>query len=336
MRRGRATSDAAARSAENRATASVQAGAPEVAPRRRLRGTSGAAAGGSVPPDDRVATVAQAGPELEELERRITSGMHALRSAAFEIGEALREIRDRELYKVNFDSFEDYARVKHGISRASSYRFIDCAIVLDVLRRLPGETPLPTNEKQVRPLVRLLRDRGEEAVAVAWQRAVSVASPDAPTASGVLSAILDRDFYRRQARRAEPTDAKRQEIERKDREKRRAEREKTALSIFPPADRDQIREAAKRTRLSVESFIKNATRAAVKATGEPTVIEPAVKPSLADKLRKLGVELVSPEQRARVARPVPNGSKRARASRFVDPEPDDVEVVASRPTPVNP
>ena len=71
-----------------------------------------------------------------------------------EIGKALQEIRDSRLYKlILFETFEAYTKARWDIGKSHAYRLIQAYQVVDNLS--PIGDILPTNEFQVRPLVRL-------------------------------------------------------------------------------------------------------------------------------------------------------------------------------------
>jgi len=72
----------------------------------------------------------------------------------YEIGKALKEIRDSRLYKLTlFDTFEAYARARWDIGRSQAYRLINAYNVITHLS--PIGDRLPGNETQTRPLVHL-------------------------------------------------------------------------------------------------------------------------------------------------------------------------------------
>ena len=69
------------------------------------------------------------------------------------IGRALKEIRDRRLYKQTlFETFEAYIRGRWDMSRAHAYRLI--AFYEVICNLSPIGDILPANESQVRPLAR--------------------------------------------------------------------------------------------------------------------------------------------------------------------------------------
>ncbi len=72
----------------------------------------------------------------------------------YEIGKALKEIRDSRLYQLTlFESFEAYARARWDIGRSQAYRLINAYSVIGNLS--PIGDRLPGNENQTRPLVQL-------------------------------------------------------------------------------------------------------------------------------------------------------------------------------------
>ncbi len=81
----------------------------------------------------------------------------------FEVGKALKTIRDETLYRETFSTFEDACQHWFGYERRHSYRLIESFDVRDNL--CPMGHILPTNERQIRPLTRLEPEQQREA----WQ-----------------------------------------------------------------------------------------------------------------------------------------------------------------------
>jgi hypothetical protein len=103
-------------------------------------------------------------PELRDLsfyEKQIESGAKAFRVA----GEALREIRDRKLYRERHATFEDYCRSRWGMERAHAYRLIAAAGVAECL---PLGDSAPASERQVRSLAKIDEPAVQAAV---WEAA---------------------------------------------------------------------------------------------------------------------------------------------------------------------
>jgi hypothetical protein len=87
---------------------------------------------------------------LKHLENIIANNQYRF----YEIGQALKEIRDSRLYKqVLFTTFEAYARDRWDIGRSQAYRLINAYSVIGNLS--PIGDRLPGNETQTRPLVPL-------------------------------------------------------------------------------------------------------------------------------------------------------------------------------------
>lgn len=75
------------------------------------------------------------------------------------------KIRDGRLYRVAFDTFEDYCRERWKFSRPRAYQFIDSA---KVIPNLSTNVDKPSTEAQVRPLTKLPPTKQAEA----WDKAV--------------------------------------------------------------------------------------------------------------------------------------------------------------------
>ena len=123
---------------------------------------------------------------LDQLESTISKNMKAF----YEIGTALKEIRDSRLYKtvLGFDTFEDYCRERWDMSRIHGHRLIESAQVHENL--LPTGNIQPTSERQVRPLTKLSTLLQIEA----WTKSVETAPDGRVTArhiSGVVNDLLD-------------------------------------------------------------------------------------------------------------------------------------------------
>ena len=104
-------------------------------------------------------------------------------------GRALRQLRDLKLYRDQYKTFEEYVRERFGFSRRRPYFLIDAAAVVDNLEKCdPMDHKnwfLPTNERQVRPLIRLEPHQQVEA----WSEAVSQAGGKVPPARIVKEVV---------------------------------------------------------------------------------------------------------------------------------------------------
>ena len=72
----------------------------------------------------------------------------------YQIGGALKEIRDKRLYRLTlFETFEAYTKARWDMGKSQAYRLIDAYQIVNNLS--PIGDILPANESQVRPLVPL-------------------------------------------------------------------------------------------------------------------------------------------------------------------------------------
>lgn len=120
---------------------------------------------------------------LDELELVINKNMRAF----YEIGTALKEIRDSRLYKnvLGYDTFEDYCRERWDMSRIHGHRLIESSQVYDNL--LPTGNIHPTSERQARPLTRLSPPLQIEA----WTKVIDTAPDGKVTAVHVSRVVCE-------------------------------------------------------------------------------------------------------------------------------------------------
>ncbi|MTJ10644.1 hypothetical protein [Anabaena sp. UHCC 0204] len=144
--------------------------------------------------------------ELGTLENRIEKGLRAF----WDIGQSLGQIRDKQLYRQSYKTFDEYCLNRWEMSRRSAYRLIQAALVYENVTRgsqnpetiTPGSQSfvnvthgsqnqiLPTNERQIRPLVTLPPEKQREA----WAKAVSTAPNGKVTSAHV--AQVAREYHR--------------------------------------------------------------------------------------------------------------------------------------------
>ncbi|AKE65959.1 Benzoyl-CoA reductase/2-hydroxyglutaryl-CoA dehydratase subunit, BcrC/BadD/HgdB [Microcystis aeruginosa NIES-2549] len=127
--------------------------------------------------------------------------------AFYEAGTALKELRDRRLYRSTHKTFEEYVQDRFGMKQSRSYQLIEATGVVDnLLAKVPplvellGDSSdkvpplvevLPTNERQVRPLIQLEPDQQREV----WQQAVEAAGGKVPSGrivKDIVQRILER------------------------------------------------------------------------------------------------------------------------------------------------
>jgi N6-adenosine-specific RNA methylase IME4 len=118
---------------------------------------------------------------LVELETTIGAGLKTF----VEVGEALLEIRDSRLYRIEHRTFEAYCREKWGMSRPRVYQLIGASQVTKQVSTIVDKAP--STESQARPLTKL----PPEQQAQAWSKAVEMAGGEQPTAKQVEVAVLE-------------------------------------------------------------------------------------------------------------------------------------------------
>ncbi|MBD2255313.1 hypothetical protein [Nostoc parmelioides] len=143
-------------------------------------------------------------PELSEQEQSDRLLLERkVERAFFEAGKALRELRDRRLYRSTHRTFEEYCRDRFAHSRQQSNYLIAAAEVYENLTTIGCQNlvnedlttnrtqVLPTTERQVRPLTKLEPQEQEQA----WQQAVEEAGGKVPSArivTDVVQRIMER------------------------------------------------------------------------------------------------------------------------------------------------
>jgi hypothetical protein len=89
---------------------------------------------------------------------RLESIIESNQRRFYQIGNALRRIRDERLYRcLLFDSFEAYVKTRWDMARSQAYRLIEASNVIDNLSPI-GDGVLPENESQTRALARLKKN----------------------------------------------------------------------------------------------------------------------------------------------------------------------------------
>ena len=112
--------------------------------------------------------------EAEQSEKKRLEGV--VSEAVWNAGKALRELRDKKLYRDTHTSFERYCREQFGHSRQKSDYLIAGANIYHNLTTNRCEI-LPTTEFQVRPLGVL--ENSDQVVA--WEKSVEIANGKVPT-----------------------------------------------------------------------------------------------------------------------------------------------------------
>ena len=102
-----------------------------------------------------------------------------------EAARALRELRDRRLYRSKYKTFEEYCRDRFGFTRQSANFKIAAADVMENLTTFSCQI-LPTKETQVRPLTKLKPDEQHQV----WSEAVKQNGGKVPSERVVKDAVL--------------------------------------------------------------------------------------------------------------------------------------------------
>jgi hypothetical protein len=98
------------------------------------------------------------------------------RGSALEVGQALQEIHDAQLYRETHGTFEDYCRDKRGMERRYAYRMMDAAEAFGNVAHGPHSGP--TSERQTRPLTALRDEDGRmdaDLQRAAWSEVLEIA-----------------------------------------------------------------------------------------------------------------------------------------------------------------
>lgn len=120
--------------------------------------------------------------ELISLEATVEKGLRAF----WKIGQALRLIRDKRLYRENYPTFEEYCLNRWEISRRSVDHLIAAASVYENFEN-HGSQILPANERQVRPLTALPPEQQLEV----WNQVVTTAPEGKITSTHVAQVVKE-------------------------------------------------------------------------------------------------------------------------------------------------
>ncbi len=133
---------------------------------------------------------------VEELTEEELADRHRLElkveNAFVQTGSALRELRDRRLYRSTHKTFEEYCQDRFSFTRRSVDYLIAASDVVENLKmRTIGSQILPTNERQVRPLTNLEPDEQRQL----WEQAVEAAGgkvPSGRTVKGIVERLKEK------------------------------------------------------------------------------------------------------------------------------------------------
>lgn len=123
---------------------------------------------------------------LKQQEQIIAGAM----AKPFEIGRALRTIRDEKLYKETHDSFEGYVSERWKITKSGAYQKIKCADVFDIISQ--SKLPALDNEAQATELARLKIEKSskldEKSIKLIWKKATS--HKDRPATQAAIRELI--------------------------------------------------------------------------------------------------------------------------------------------------
>lgn len=121
---------------------------------------------------------------LAELEGVIQGGLERF----VETGQALLEVRDSRLYRINYPTFEAYLKGRWNLERRHAYRLMEASEVAGALGDVTHGTQGLT-ERSARELAPVLREQGAEAVREVWAEAVDTNNGH-PTAADVRAVVV--------------------------------------------------------------------------------------------------------------------------------------------------
>lgn len=128
--------------------------------------------------------------ELGKHEETIAEGLGTF----FDVGIALAQIRDKELYKEHYASFEEYCEARWNFRRHYANRLIKAAIVTQTLKEEGGFSALPVNEFQARALSGIGKNRLVEG----WQAVLERSGKELPRGDEIQQVVQQ---YRQDQRR---------------------------------------------------------------------------------------------------------------------------------------
>lgn len=117
--------------------------------------------------------------ELTRLESIVAKGLQSFMA----VGDALIEIHDRRLYRIEHETFAEYCRVKWRMSDRRARQLMDASEVAAEIAR--SGTTVPKTERQARSLTNLESDKAAEA----WNEAVKSSPTGNPTAKDVEAVV---------------------------------------------------------------------------------------------------------------------------------------------------
>lgn len=103
---------------------------------------------------------------LNKLEEDVERGQRA----SLDIARALKEIKDKKLFRATHPRVEDYARERFDIETSQFYYLLNAAAVDEPLSTMVDATKLPKNARQARELYPLLMATNEKELCAFWTK----------------------------------------------------------------------------------------------------------------------------------------------------------------------
>ena len=142
---------------------------------------------------------------LSECEQTIARGLKNF----VDVGTALLEVQQYRLYRATHATFAAYCKERWGMAKSQAYRVMESAQIVGFLPVKAGEEaplkvqsstddlspmgdtqktlPTPANERSIRPLSKIPKDK----VAKTYKRAVEIAGGEAPTQADTEQAVSE-------------------------------------------------------------------------------------------------------------------------------------------------
>lgn len=115
--------------------------------------------------------------------------------AFLEAGQALLTIRDAKLYKVDYDTFDDYCKQRWSMKRSRAYQLIEAVQVQATIADSIDESEQPRNESQFRVLAAVPEEKRAEVVTkandTAWADSRHATADDYKQAAKKVTAEIE-------------------------------------------------------------------------------------------------------------------------------------------------
>ncbi|MGB5634445.1 MAG: hypothetical protein WBM44_20345 [Waterburya sp.] len=145
-----------------------------------------------------------------ELEAETLAALKEAQQSLLRAAQLLREIRDRELFREDYPTFEAYCEQKLGFSKRFINYQINYAKVVDNFQQWEQDVPvLPSSESQVRPLGSLKPEEQPEV----WLKAVEIAEGNTPSREIVTEVVRTYRAEQKQRKQSQEKKGKKRTIE---------------------------------------------------------------------------------------------------------------------------